>query len=30
MPAFTVRRVLQSDDPDVTFERRTVWGFDES
>jgi HD-GYP domain-containing protein (c-di-GMP phosphodiesterase class II) len=30
MPAFTIRRVLQSDDPDVTFERRTVWGFDES
>jgi HD-GYP domain-containing protein (c-di-GMP phosphodiesterase class II) len=30
MPAYTIRRVLQSDDPDVTFERRTVWGFDES
>jgi HD-GYP domain-containing protein (c-di-GMP phosphodiesterase class II) len=30
MPAFAIRRVLQSDDPDVTFERRTVWGFDES
>lgn len=29
MPAFAIRRVLQSDDPDVTFERRTVWGFDE-
>ena len=30
MDAFKIRRILQYNDPDITFDRRTVWAFDES
>lgn len=30
MDAFAIRRILPNDDPDITFDRRVVWGFDES
>lgn len=29
MPAYKIRRILQNNDPDITFDRRAVWGFDE-
>jgi len=30
MDAFNIRRILQNNDPDITFDLRTVWAFDES